>query len=390
MRTRPWANYALIAANVLIYFAGWNGTNPQIGHLLLQPRLPQFYQFFTSMFMHANFQHLAGNMLFLWVFGNAVNDKLGHLGYLLFYIGGGLMAALGYLIISGTAPVLGASGAICAVTGAYLVLLPKVQVTLLFWFIIITTFRVSSLFFLATQFVWNLWMATHTFVGPKPTGGIAYAAHSAGYIFGIAVAVGLLIAKMVPRDAYDLLNILKTHHRRRAYRQAVNSGYDPFGYSQLRSRAQVQGNRKVHAKVVSVADSDDTASGAELGLRREIATAANRGDLDAAADAYKRLIQLQPDAVLPHQQQLDIANNLMSATQYHAAAEAYERFLANYGGYKFAADVQLMLGLLYSRYLNRYQQAVNILEKACDGLTDPSKLTMAREALAAARGRLGS
>ncbi len=390
MRTRPWVNYWLIAINVLCYVIGLNGGNPHIRHLLLQPHLPQLYQFFTSMFMHYDFAHLAGNMLFLWVFGNAINDRLGHLGYLLFYLGGGVMAAMGYLVISGTVPVLGASGAICAVTGAYLVLLPRVQVTLLFWFIIITTFQVSSLFFLATQFIWNVWMSASTFIGPRPTGGVAYAAHSVGYVFGILVAAGLLAVKMLPRDELDLLNLIKTGRRRRAYRQAVSSGADPFGYSHLRSRAAAPPKRKVDAKVVSVVATEDTASAEELQLRRDIASAVSSGDLPQAATLYQRLIALDADLVLPRQQQLDIANHFMSTADYPAAAEAYERFLASYGGYKFVADVQLMLGLLYGRYLKRYEQAVGPLEKACKGLTDSAKLEMAREALAEARRGLGS
>lgn len=390
MRTKPWVNYGLVAANVLFYFAGANGHNPLISHLFLQPGLPRLYQFFTSMFMHGNFQHLAGNMLFLWVFGNAVNDKLGHLAYLLFYLGGGLIAGFGYIVISGTAPVLGASGAICAVTGAYLVLLPRVQVTLLFWFILIMTFQVSSLFFLAVQFIWNMWMSANTVVGPRATGGVAYVAHSSGYIFGILVAAGLLVAKMLPRDAFDLLNLIKARRRRRAYRQVVDNGHDPYGSSHLKTRAHGGTKRKVDAKVVDISATEDTASGEELQLRRDIASATGRGDLREAGDFYQRLIRLNAEVVLPRQQQLDIANNLMATANYPQAAEAYERFLANYGGYRFLADIHLMLGLLYSRYLERYEQAVPVLEKACNGLTDPSKLKMAQDALAAAKRNLGA
>ncbi len=388
MRIKPWVNYGLLAANVLFYFAGANGHNPLITHLFLQPGLPRLYQFFTSMFMHGNFEHLAGNMLFLWVFGNAVNDKLGHLPYLLFYLGGGLMAGFGYIVISGAAPVLGASGAICAVTGAYLVLLPRVQVTLFFWFILIMTFQVSSLFFLAVQFIWNMWMSASTVVGPQPTGGVAYAAHSSGYIFGILVAAGLLVAKILPRDAFDLLNLIRGR-RRRAYSQVVDSGHDPSLSSHPKTHVHGERKRKVDAKVLDISTTEDTASGEELQLRRDIASATGRGDLRKASGLYQRLIRLNAEVVLPRQQQLDIANNLMAAANYPQSAEAYERFLANYGGYRFVADVHLMLGLLYSRYLERYEQAVSALEKACNGLTDPSKLKMAQDALAAAKRSLG-
>lgn len=386
MRTKPWTNYVLVALNVLLYFVGANGQNPLIRHLLLQPQLPHLYQFFTSMFMHANLSHLVGNMLFLWVFGNAINDRMGNLGYLMFYLGGGLMAGLGYLAISGHAPVLGASGAISAVTGAYLVLLPRVQVRLLFWFV---TFDVSSLFLLAMQFISNLWMSASVVVGAGASGGVAYVAHSSGYIFGIAAAAGLLLAKMLPRDELDLLHLIKTGRRRRAYRQTVQSSGDPFGYSNLRPSAAKPPKRKVDARVVSIAISEDTAAAEQLKLRRDIAQAVSGSDLPAAANLYKRLAQLGDNIVLPRQQQLDIANHMMSTADYPAAADAYERFIANYAGYKFIADVQLMLGVLYCRYLRRYEPAVSLLDQACAGLTDSNKLNMAQEALAEAKRNLG-
>ena len=124
----------MLVLNVALFFAGYNATTPRqrmlIDHWMLQPQAPQLHQFFSCMFLHADTVHLLGNMVFLWVFGSAVNDKLGHAGYAAFYLAGGVIAGVGYVLLSGVAPALGASGAIAAVTGAFLVLFPRVRVTL--------------------------------------------------------------------------------------------------------------------------------------------------------------------------------------------------------------------------------------------------------------------
>jgi len=359
MQSRPWVNYALIAVNVLAYLSGLHGASQasivRIDAWMLHPENPKLVQFFTCMFLHAGFAHLVGNMVFLWVFGNAVNDKFGHIGYLAFYLAGGVLAGVGYVLLSGSAPVLGASGAISAVTGAYLVLLPRTRVTVLFWFFyILTPVEISSLFFLMFQFVYNLFMSFSTSMVGQWAGGVAYAAHSSGYVFGIAVSAALLATGVLARDPYDLLNLIRASRRR----------------SQTRT---VQ------------APPSATPAAKELQLRKQISEAYRRGDVPGAARAYLQLVQLIDDAALPLPQQLDVANYLMGTNQYAAAADAYERFLRHYGKYEHLADIQLMLGLIYGRYLNRFDRAEELLQKALAGLTDPGKIELARSDLARLR-----
>ena len=387
MRARPWVNYGLIAANVLILLAGWHNMTDvsrlRIAPFLLQPDFPQLYQFFTCMFLHAGWSHLLGNMLFLWVFGNALNDRLGHVGYLLFYLAGGIVAGLGYLLITPDAPVLGASGAIAAVTGAYLVLLPRTHVTVLLWFILIATFEVTSLFFLGLQIVWDFISLGRQL--QWQVSGVAYAAHSSGYVFGIAVAAVLLAARLLPRDEYDLLQLLRHAYRRQQYHRSVREGFDPFTPKRVTRSTE---SRHVDARVVGVVTRDDTASGREIQLRRDIAATTRRGDAAAAVDLYTQIIQVNPDVVLPRQQQLDIANHLMSDERYAEAAEAYERFRRHFRSYNHMPDVQLMLGMIYGRYLERYQEAADLLAAAVDRLADPSKRKLAQDELAAISGKL--
>jgi len=381
MSRTPWVNYALVASNVIIYAIGCNlnteeGLN-RINAFMLHPDTPRVYQFFTSMFLHAGLWHLAGNMVFLWVFGNAMNDRFGHVGYLAFYLAGGVLAGVGYLGLSGNAPVLGASGAISAVTGAYIVLLPRTRVTVLFFWILITYFEVSSLLFLAFQLVTNLVMSLDASITGASAGGVAYAAHSAGYVYGIIVAAALLALRILPRDSYDLLNLISHAHRRGRYRRMVAQGYDPFSHV---GRPGVAQRRKIRSKSVSTSAADTT-SARDIQLRREIASACASHDLPAATTKYLQLVQIAAGAVLPRQQQLDVANQMMSTSQHAAAADAYERFIEHHGTYEHMADIYLMLGLLYGRYLEQYDRAEKHLEQAVKLLDDPGKIEMAQSDL---------
>jgi len=381
----PWMNYGLIAANVLVFiFVQKMGRSygAEGGFFRpLHPDEPTVVHFFTSMFMHGGWDHLLGNMLFLWVFGNAVNDAFGHLGYLAFYLAGGLTASIGYVVLSGTAQVLGASGAISAVTGAFLVLFPRVRVTVVVIWLYIIPFEISSLVFLALQFIWNLFAAFK-----EMGGGVAYVAHAAGYVFGIGVVALLLWARLLPRDVYDLLSLIRTWRRRLGYQRMVSGGYDPFSPHLGRMRRPPTG--------WPVAETEPRQAPPQAGqlereLRARIAEAHRRRDFATAAEAYLELVQLVDDAVLPLPQQLDVANYLMSTHQYPAAADAYERFLRHYGNYEYVGDIRLMLGLLYSRYLSQDERAEMYLARAIPDLFDASKLELAQTELAEVRRRLG-
>ena len=381
-------NYALVAANVLIFVLDFNGGNARIDPWMLHPDEPQLHQFFSSIFLHASWMHLLGNMVFLWVFGNALNDRFGAAGYLAFYLAGGVLAGLGYLLLSAHAPVLGASGAISAVTGAYLVLFPRVRVTVLFFFFyILTPLQISSLVFLLIQFVTNMYMSMKPAITGQAAGGVAYAAHSAGYVFGIVAVTVLLATKILPRDAFDLLNLLRNAYRRSRYRHMVARGYDPFSATGAGTKRPATGRRRwVRTQTVKT-KSADSASSREMELRQEVGEACARHDLPAAAVSYLELVQIAEQAILPRQQQLDVANQLMADNKHPAAADAYERFLKHYQGYEHSGDIYLMLGVLYGRYLHQYDRAEKMLEQAVQLLHDPRKIEMANGDLQRVRRR---
>lgn len=386
MTHTPWVNYAIVGLNIALFVVGYHGgATGKVQWLLLNPLVPQMHQFFSSMFLHADWMHLLGNMVFLWVFGNAVNDRFGHLGYLMFYLAGGLLAGIGYVLLGGTAPVLGASGAIAAVTGAYLLLLPRARVTLLMFLPWIIPFEISSLYFLLFQVVYNVWMSFAASGGQFASGGVAFTAHSAGYAFGIGVSAFLMAIKALPRDPYDMLNLLRTWRRRHSYRQMVQQGYDPYNY--VNPNLKTSPSQWVNTRTVETAV-PSTTQAMEFELRRAIGEMLEHHDLAGAADKYLDLVHIADDAVLPRQQQLDIANQLMASERYPAAADAYERFLKAYGSqYEHVGDIYLMLGLVYGRYLHQYDRARKMLEMASEKLSDPRKLDLARGDLQALRQR---
>jgi membrane associated rhomboid family serine protease len=144
-----------------------------------------------SMFLHGSLLHIGGNMLFLWVFGNNIEDRMGKVGYLVFYLIGGLVSALAHIFVdtSSTIPIIGASGAIAAVMGAYLVLFPNAPVRTLFIYFIILFRDIPAKWLLI------FWFVSQFFISPGS--GVAWVAHVGGFVFGVIVA-GLLRSRLRP------------------------------------------------------------------------------------------------------------------------------------------------------------------------------------------------
>jgi membrane associated rhomboid family serine protease len=144
---------------------------------------------FTSMFLHGGWLHIGGNMLFLWIFGNNVEERLGGVRYLLFYLAGGVAAAALQIAVasSSTVPNVGASGAIAAVLGAYIVLYPRARVTTAVFFFFITVIELPAIVVLGGWFVLQLFDGVGG-LGADVNGGVAYFAHIGGFVFGAAIA----------------------------------------------------------------------------------------------------------------------------------------------------------------------------------------------------------
>jgi membrane associated rhomboid family serine protease len=149
---------------------------------------------FTSMFMHGGWLHIIGNMIFLWIFGNNVEDALGRVRFLLWYLAGGVAATALQTFVTlqfgnaaeASIPNIGASGAIAAVLGAYLVLLPGASVlTAIFLGFFFFIQEIPAIFFLGIWFLFQLWQGGFALLSPQAGGGVAFSAHVGGFLFGL-------------------------------------------------------------------------------------------------------------------------------------------------------------------------------------------------------------
>ena len=191
-RTVPMVTYALIALNVLFFFVEMSGGEAFIVKWSFVPNrfvanpAADFPTLFTSMFMHAGWLHLGGNMLYLWIFGDNVEDNFGHLKFLVFYLLCGLAATFAQLAFSmgSNIPNLGASGAIAGVLGAYIVLFPRGQVSVLQGQRVLP---VPALIVIGLWFVLQFLSGIGS-IGGGAQGGVAYMAHIGGFVAGLVLS----------------------------------------------------------------------------------------------------------------------------------------------------------------------------------------------------------
>ena len=215
-RITPYITYGLIGMNVLIFFHEVSLSNAQIEQFFqlyaVVPReltnnfAGEWTTLFTSQFLHGNWWHLISNMVFLWIFGNNIEDRLGHFKYLIFYLSCGALAALCQWVIgiNSGIPSLGASGAIAGILGAYIIRFPDTRVlSLIFLGFFVTTIRIPAAVVIGLFFVQNLISGLANLQAAAnmsvETGGVAYWAHIGGFVFG--VILGPLLG-LFRRDDY--------------------------------------------------------------------------------------------------------------------------------------------------------------------------------------------
>ena len=189
-RTVPVVTYALIALNILFFFVELSGGDAFIERWAFIPSrfmanpVGDFPSIFTSMFMHAGWLHLGGNMLYLWIFGDNVEDRFGHIPFLIFYLLCGIAATFAQLFFSlgSNVPNLGASGAIAGVLGAYILMFPHERVMVLIGRVLTP---VSALIVIGVWIVLQFFSGFASIAGAAAdTGGVAYMAHIGGFIAG--------------------------------------------------------------------------------------------------------------------------------------------------------------------------------------------------------------
>ena len=209
-RAFPLVTVALIAANVIVWLWEWEtGVEKEVIHYGYYPcsvegpcvapaatvdHLPWFLGAFTSMFMHASWIHIGGNMLFLWIFGNNVEDSMGRTRFLVWYLLAGLAATATQTVVTlattdaagASIPNIGASGAIAGVLGAYLLLLPQASVLTAFIIGLIFLREIPAYWFIGFWFLLQLVEGGFSIAQPQSGGGTAFFAHVGGFVFGLA------------------------------------------------------------------------------------------------------------------------------------------------------------------------------------------------------------
>jgi len=200
----PYITYGLIAVNVVVFLHEMSLSPAQLTQFFQEwavvPRnltaalggnivpLPVFLTLITSQFLHGGFLHLGGNMFFLWIFGNNVEDCLGHIRFIIFYLGCGILASLAQYYFSASdsqIPSLGASGAIAGVMGAYVLRYPRAMILTLIPLGFFTTFiRLPAFLFLGFWFVQQALLGLNDLQSAMDSGGVAYWAHAGGFLFG--------------------------------------------------------------------------------------------------------------------------------------------------------------------------------------------------------------
>jgi membrane associated rhomboid family serine protease len=209
-RTTPYVTVTLIVLNALVYLYEVSlGDRVQEFALYygLVPAAFSWVAVFTSMFVHGGFLHVAGNMLYLWIFGDNVEDRMGHGRFLVFYLLCGVAAALTQAIINpdSVIPMVGASGAIAGVMGAYFVLYPKSRIVtlipIIFFFQIV---EIPAIFFLGIWFLMQFVNGLGSvMIAGEPAGGIAFWAHVAGFIAGVS---GVVVFRRPERQRVEWWN----------------------------------------------------------------------------------------------------------------------------------------------------------------------------------------
>ncbi len=324
------------------------------------------WQPITSMFIHAGFMHIFGNMLFLMVFGPPVEDRFGRIGFTVFYFAGGIASGLAHIAVE-SAPAVGASGAIAAVSGAFLVLFPNTRIRCFVIFFIIGIFMIPSWWLIGLFVVLDLGAQVFT-----PANGIANIAHLGGYAFGIITALTLLVAGILPKEPYDMFSIIKQKKRRADFKAA----------------------HAIHTKAgVYAPEKEPDPAVAEIAKRRAtISTLVSGADLQSAAAQY--LDMLDQFAKLPAQSkaltlhrdaQYQIANYLYQSNNRQAAADAFTRLLEAYPNDPERHIITILLARIRAHDLHDPAGAIELLEALAEKVHDADTKALIENELAAIR-----
>lgn len=321
----------------------------------------RWWGLFTCTLLHANWIHLAGNMFFFWTFAPPIEERFGRPGFLAFYLAGAAASSGAHALLE-SVPAIGASGAVAAVTGAFLVLFPFTRVRCL-WLFGLTIIHPPAWWLIGFGIAWNIIAR-----GLGAEQGVAHVAHLAGYAFGIAVPMCLLWANVFPRQPYDLFTFFRQARRRRQLR-AATTGHNAVT---LPERAATRPN--------------DHTLDAISAARARVSNFISQRRLPEAADAYLLLCNdfaHRPELLtLARNAQYEIATWFYRESRYADAATAFARFLDVYPNDREADAIRMLLARTYLTRLNRSADAEPLLTRLSEQSNDDELRALAREELA--------
>jgi len=331
-RRRAYATYSLLVLNVLVYLGttslgGAKGQQAAVAAFGFIPDQGHWYSAVTSAFMHANLSHLVSNMIFLWVFGSLVEDALGAVVFLIFYLGSQLGANLLHVIIARPfthelPPLIGASGAVAGLMGLVAVRFQRTKIKV--W--CVRVFEVSAMVFVACWLGWELYWGL-TWVGyamlGHGSGGtdhVAHWAHVGGFVFGMLGAMALSM-RQEGRQEY-MLEQLKRN-------PLAFSGYDVAKELEVLA-GERRDDPEVHHALARQHMLARRPQAAGKMFMRATGLYLRNGDEKAAADTYSELLACFPECVLPLADQFGIACALEKVGKYGLALQAFDKLSNSY------------------------------------------------------------
>jgi rhomboid family protein len=367
----PFVNVAIVAVNILVYaavnvFSGDLTTQNAFSDYGIVPAKLAWYQFLTCMFLHGGWMHIIGNMWFLWVFGDAVENRLGHVGYAAFYLVAGIGASAFYLFFTPRTlmPCIGASGAIFGVVAAYAIIFPRNEIKMFFWFwLYVGTFHVKAVwivgFWIVEQvFTWHLMSE----VGGL--GGIAYAAHVGGALFGILVAVGVRTWWPEPPMVED---------------------WGSGGMSEGQGMWSAPVGMPVASPMPVMPSAPIDHLSGDAAPMDDVSRAFAKNDTDGALGLYREHSACRPGVPMVATAQIGVANEFFKRAEFEESLEAYRVYLSAYGREQYAPTAKFRSAIILSRRLDGYADAGKLLLEVIMEHADADVVSLAREELARIR-----
>lgn len=349
-RRQPFVTYLIIGLNLLIFAMQWaversGGSNSQtdlirfIANLESEGQLSSinfhFWSLVTYQFLHAGWMHIIVNMIFLLPFGKAVEDRMGHIGFALFYLGcgalGGYIHTLNYIN-----PVVGASGSVCAVVAAFIVLAPKTKIHVLFIFFIIGIYTVPSLLLVGFFIALDTFSLLASLVS-ETSNQTAWAVHLVGYLSGFIITFLALSVGLIRSSEFDLTLMIRQYRRRRVMQQ--------------------------HMSQTPVIQNDSkTTKHPESEICLAIAEEAMRGDTEKATTHYFQALSEHPSLKIDRRTHHLIGSTLLQNNKTSEGVEVFERYLSQHKEAKDCPEVALLLAAKYARNLDNPKRATELLK----------------------------